>query len=337
MFLLLYYYFFFFLNDPAPTEIYPLPLHDALPISGDPDRAAGGVRALPRAGACRAAAAGARQVRAAGPEPERRRPRARVAWPAGPPLRRRRRRLRLAPRRPSLRPPLTRNRTPTQLEKGGVYYPPPSRSTVAGIGARVGRGFGPNVCFLLHSTGPTVRDRRRRQNPGRATHRGRVCADPRLRAHRRRPHRGARREGRLGGLALPPERRLSLGFRADPGRRPRRVVPTGAIRAVQLQPALPAGLERARNDLRDGGRFGAPDRRDEPPARRPPLAAARALPQGRRPRRRRADALAPRAPLRLRPRRRAVQSPRWPLGRRAPLRCGRARRLGRRRADPRGR
>src|SRR5256885_6834548 len=23
---------FFFLNDPAPTEIYPLPLHDALPI-----------------------------------------------------------------------------------------------------------------------------------------------------------------------------------------------------------------------------------------------------------------------------------------------------------------
>src|SRR2546422_8996377 len=27
-------FFFFFLNDPAPTEIYPLPLHDALPISG---------------------------------------------------------------------------------------------------------------------------------------------------------------------------------------------------------------------------------------------------------------------------------------------------------------
>src|SRR3712207_7539018 len=25
--------FFFFLNDPATTEIYPLPLHDALPIS----------------------------------------------------------------------------------------------------------------------------------------------------------------------------------------------------------------------------------------------------------------------------------------------------------------
>src|SRR2546427_7022984 len=32
---------FFFLNDPAPTEIYTLPLHDALPIShaeADPDR-----------------------------------------------------------------------------------------------------------------------------------------------------------------------------------------------------------------------------------------------------------------------------------------------------------
>src|SRR2546430_15575052 len=25
--------FFFFLNDRAPTEFYPLPLHDALPIS----------------------------------------------------------------------------------------------------------------------------------------------------------------------------------------------------------------------------------------------------------------------------------------------------------------
>src|SRR2546426_9985685 len=28
--------FFFFLNDPPPPEIYPLPLHDALPIYGDP-------------------------------------------------------------------------------------------------------------------------------------------------------------------------------------------------------------------------------------------------------------------------------------------------------------
>src|SRR3989449_9340626 len=28
--------FFFFFNDPAPTEIYPLPLHDAFPISHRP-------------------------------------------------------------------------------------------------------------------------------------------------------------------------------------------------------------------------------------------------------------------------------------------------------------
>src|SRR2546426_12708096 len=28
--------FFFFLNDPAPTEIYPLPLHDALPTPAPP-------------------------------------------------------------------------------------------------------------------------------------------------------------------------------------------------------------------------------------------------------------------------------------------------------------
>ena len=27
------YLFFFFFNDPAPPGIYPLPLHDALPIS----------------------------------------------------------------------------------------------------------------------------------------------------------------------------------------------------------------------------------------------------------------------------------------------------------------
>src|ERR1039457_1656224 len=30
--LILSLYFFFFFNDPAPTEISPLPLHDALPI-----------------------------------------------------------------------------------------------------------------------------------------------------------------------------------------------------------------------------------------------------------------------------------------------------------------
>src|SRR2546427_12803376 len=28
----MFFFFFFFLNDTAPTEIYPLPLHDALPI-----------------------------------------------------------------------------------------------------------------------------------------------------------------------------------------------------------------------------------------------------------------------------------------------------------------
>src|SRR5260370_21742867 len=48
-------FFFFFLNDTPPTEIYPLPLHDALPIWGDrrrraaaPDRAAVAVRRIAR-------------------------------------------------------------------------------------------------------------------------------------------------------------------------------------------------------------------------------------------------------------------------------------------------
>src|SRR2546427_11191556 len=31
----LLFFFFFFFNDPAPPEIYPLPLHDALPLPGD--------------------------------------------------------------------------------------------------------------------------------------------------------------------------------------------------------------------------------------------------------------------------------------------------------------
>src|SRR5262249_61921485 len=37
----------FFISDPAPTEVYPLSLHDALPISGRPPGAtvaAGGAR-----------------------------------------------------------------------------------------------------------------------------------------------------------------------------------------------------------------------------------------------------------------------------------------------------
>src|SRR2546430_4931199 len=37
--------FFFFFNDPPPTEIYPLPLHDALPIC---HRAAGSTATVPR-------------------------------------------------------------------------------------------------------------------------------------------------------------------------------------------------------------------------------------------------------------------------------------------------
>src|ERR1035438_8776831 len=32
-FCVMFFFFFFFFNDPAPTEIYPLSLHDALPIS----------------------------------------------------------------------------------------------------------------------------------------------------------------------------------------------------------------------------------------------------------------------------------------------------------------
>src|SRR5256885_16809389 len=35
---LLSYHFFFFFNDTATTEIYTLPLHDALPILGPPER-----------------------------------------------------------------------------------------------------------------------------------------------------------------------------------------------------------------------------------------------------------------------------------------------------------
>src|ERR1039457_6942437 len=30
--LVAFFFFFFFFNDPAPTEFYPLSLHDALPI-----------------------------------------------------------------------------------------------------------------------------------------------------------------------------------------------------------------------------------------------------------------------------------------------------------------
>src|SRR5256885_12376373 len=44
------FFFFFFLNDPAPPDIYPLPLHDPLPI-------------FPRAAQERAARRAARQHR----------------------------------------------------------------------------------------------------------------------------------------------------------------------------------------------------------------------------------------------------------------------------------
>src|SRR5256886_7026267 len=63
-------FFFFFLNDPATTEFYPLPLHDALPIylrrsipadagrgggGRDRGRLSPGRRGCPRAGARRSA------------------------------------------------------------------------------------------------------------------------------------------------------------------------------------------------------------------------------------------------------------------------------------------
>src|SRR5437870_10441704 len=47
-----YLYPYFFFNDPAPTEIYTLSLHDALPIfAGSPYR-----RAAPRTQSCRTSA-----------------------------------------------------------------------------------------------------------------------------------------------------------------------------------------------------------------------------------------------------------------------------------------
>src|SRR5258706_5633620 len=46
--LLLLCFFFFFFNDPATTEIYPLPLHDALPIYRVGDVARVGAEVLGR-------------------------------------------------------------------------------------------------------------------------------------------------------------------------------------------------------------------------------------------------------------------------------------------------
>src|SRR2546425_9947220 len=56
---------FFFLNDPPTTEIYPLPLHDALPISSGRQRLA--VRARRSRG--RPAADALRATRVADPQP----------------------------------------------------------------------------------------------------------------------------------------------------------------------------------------------------------------------------------------------------------------------------
>src|SRR2546430_12381542 len=53
--------FFFFFNDPATPDIYPLPLHDALPISPRPGRARRG------AGAARRRARGAVRVQSRDP------------------------------------------------------------------------------------------------------------------------------------------------------------------------------------------------------------------------------------------------------------------------------
>src|SRR2546421_11992522 len=78
------FFFFFFLNDPAPTEIYPLSLPDALPISpgGAPFSPAGGSASPPvitnerapvvppAAGAPPAVPTAERLVRALGPKYE---------------------------------------------------------------------------------------------------------------------------------------------------------------------------------------------------------------------------------------------------------------------------
>src|SRR2546429_7335843 len=59
------YLFFFFLNDPATPETYPLPLHDALPISSD--KAVAAVAGLREKDRARSAAASRKP--AAGPRP----------------------------------------------------------------------------------------------------------------------------------------------------------------------------------------------------------------------------------------------------------------------------
>src|SRR5256884_1777082 len=53
---------FFFLNDPAPTEIYTLPLHDALPISVGPAGRVGFLVCLQHPGGAAAPSAGAKHT-----------------------------------------------------------------------------------------------------------------------------------------------------------------------------------------------------------------------------------------------------------------------------------
>src|SRR2546430_3276945 len=49
-------FFFFFLNVTAPTDIYPLPLHAALPIGGVPVSAGGTLPPSGQPGGCRSGA-----------------------------------------------------------------------------------------------------------------------------------------------------------------------------------------------------------------------------------------------------------------------------------------
>ena len=98
--------------------------------------------------------------------------------------------------------------------------------------------------------------------PADGAHR-RLRADPRVRARRRRADRRADRQGRLGRLALPAERRLAVGVRADPRRRARRLVPARADRRLRGRAPLPRQLERARDDLRHRRGARPRDRRDD--------------------------------------------------------------------------
>ena len=127
----------------------------------------------------------------------------------------------------------------------------------------------------------------------------RLCADPRLRGDRRRPHDGARRARRLDRLALPAGRRLAVGLRAAARRAPRRLFELCPAEPFEAERALRGRLECARDDVPHRVRRRARDRRADA-RRRPPCAAARGRPPRRGPLGQRADAVARRAALRLR-------------------------------------